>query len=77
MPPAPVSVRFVSPDPQVQIALHRPLDPSPLVTSKAGDVVTVAPGTYRVVEVVQPAGYLDGKDTPGTVGGSWNRPTAS
>jgi hypothetical protein len=49
MPPAPVSVRFVSPDPQVQIALHRPLDPSPLVTSKAGDVVAVAPGTYRVV----------------------------
>lgn len=29
----------------------------------------LAPGTYRIVEVTQPAGYLDGLDTPGTVDG--------
>lgn len=49
VPPAPVSVRFVSPDAQVRIELHRPLDSSPVLTSKAGDVVAVPPGTYRVV----------------------------
>ncbi|MET0987097.1 MAG: hypothetical protein ABW034_17010 [Steroidobacteraceae bacterium] len=47
--PAPVSVRFMSPDPQVQIELHGPLDSSPSLTSKAGDVLAVAPGTYRVL----------------------------
>jgi hypothetical protein len=47
--PVPVSVRFMSPDPQVRIELHGPLESSPPVTSKAGDVVAVAPGTYRVV----------------------------
>jgi serine-aspartate repeat-containing protein C/D/E len=29
----------------------------------------LAPGTYRVVELVQPAGFLDGRDSAGTVGG--------
>ncbi len=47
--PAPVSVRFMSPDPQVRIELIRPPDSSPLLTSKAGDVVAVPQGTYRVV----------------------------
>jgi hypothetical protein len=47
--PAPISVRFISPDTQVQIELRGPLDSSPPLTSKAGDVVAVAPGTYRVV----------------------------
>jgi len=27
------------------------------------------PGKYRILETVQPTDYLDGKDTPGTVGG--------
>lgn len=48
VPPAPVSVRFISPDPQVRIELRGPLDSSPPLTSKAGDFLTVAPGTYRV-----------------------------
>ena len=48
-PVPPMSVRFMSPDAQVRIELHGPLDSSPPVTSKVGDVVTVAPGTYRVV----------------------------
>jgi cytoskeletal protein RodZ len=48
-PPAAVSVRFMSPDPQVRIELHRPADSSPFLTSKAGEVVDVPPGTYRVV----------------------------
>lgn len=51
VPPAPVqvSVRFMSPDRQVRIELRGPLDSSPPVTSTVGGVVTVAPGTYRVV----------------------------
>ena len=48
-PPAPVSVRFMSPDPQVQIELRRLPGSSPVHTSKAGEVVAVEPGTYRVV----------------------------
>lgn len=32
-------------------------------------VTGLAPGEYTVTEVVQPAGYVDGKDTPGTVDG--------
>lgn len=47
--PAPISVRFMSPDTHVRIELRGPLDSSPPVMSKVGDVVTVAPGTYRVV----------------------------
>ncbi len=47
--PLPVSVRFVSPDPQVRIELYRPFDASPVLTSKVGDVVDVEPGTYRVL----------------------------
>ena len=47
--PAPVSVRFMSPDRQVRIELYRPFDASPVLTSKVGDVVDVEPGTYRVV----------------------------
>ena len=46
--PAPLSVRFTSPDAQVRIELRGPLESSPPVTSKAGDVVSIAPGTYRV-----------------------------
>lgn len=49
LPPAPVSVRLTSPDTQVQFELRGPRDSSPHLTSKAGDVVTVAPGTYRVI----------------------------
>ncbi|MEZ6105800.1 MAG: SdrD B-like domain-containing protein [Pirellulaceae bacterium] len=30
----------------------------------------LAPGEYTVTEVVQPAGFIDGKDTPGTVNGT-------
>jgi hypothetical protein len=47
--PAPVSVRFTSPDAQVQIELRGPLESSPVVIGKAGAVLDVAPGTYRVV----------------------------
>jgi hypothetical protein len=46
---APVSVRFISPDSQVRIELRRPLDSGPPLTSKAGDVLAVPPGTYRVM----------------------------
>jgi hypothetical protein len=49
VPPAPTSVRFMSPDTQVRIELRGPLDSSPPLTSSVGDVVAVAPGTYRVV----------------------------
>lgn len=49
LPPAPVSVRFTSPDAQVRFELRDRLDSSRHLTSKAGDLVTVAPGTYRVV----------------------------
>ena len=49
VPPAEASVRLMSPDTQVQIELRGPLDSSRSVTSKAGEVVAVAPGTYRVV----------------------------
>jgi protocatechuate 3,4-dioxygenase beta subunit len=28
------------------------------------------PGIYNIIEVLQPAGYFDGQDTPGTVGGT-------
>jgi hypothetical protein len=44
-----VSVRFVSPDQQVQLELHRLLDTSPPLLVKAGDVVPLAPGPYRVI----------------------------
>lgn len=47
--PPPLAVRFMSPDSQVQIELRGPLDSSPPLTGKAGDVLGVAPGTYRVV----------------------------
>jgi hypothetical protein len=49
MPAAPVSVRFISPDSQVRIELRRALDSSPPLTSKAGGVLAVPPGAYRVV----------------------------
>ncbi len=32
-------------------------------------VTGISPGTYRIVEIAQPAGYLDGQDTAGTVDG--------
>ena len=40
--------RATEPDTQVRIELRGPLESSPPLTSKAGDVVTIAPGTYRV-----------------------------
>jgi hypothetical protein len=48
-PPALVSLRFTSPDTQVQFEVRGPLDSSPPLASKAGDVVDLVPGTYRVV----------------------------
>src|SRR5688500_18717535 len=48
-PSAPVSVRFTSPDAQVRFELRGPLESSPPLTSQAGNVVAVAPGTYRVM----------------------------
>jgi hypothetical protein len=48
VPPTPVSVRFMSPDLQVRIELRGLHDSSPAVMSKPGDLIAVAPGTYRV-----------------------------
>ena len=48
-PPAEVSVRFMSPDTQVQFEVHSSIDSSPPQMIRVGDVVAVAPGTYRVV----------------------------
>lgn len=47
--PVPVSVQFLSPDTQVRFDLHRPPDSSPVLKGRVGEVVAVAPGTYRVV----------------------------
>ncbi|HVF17840.1 MAG TPA: hypothetical protein VNA21_13050 [Steroidobacteraceae bacterium] len=46
--PAPISLRIMSPDAQVRVELRGPVDSSPL-TSKAGEVIDIGPGTYRVV----------------------------
>jgi len=32
--------------------------------------LSLPPGRYRIVETVQPVGFLDGKESPGTVGGA-------
>ena len=44
-----------------------------LTTTTAADgswsVTGLAPGQYKVTETTQPAGYLDGKVTPGSLGG--------
>ena len=48
-PPPTASVRFTSPDSQVQFEVRGPTDSSPALTSKVGDVVDLALGTYRVV----------------------------
>ncbi len=44
-----------------------------LTTTTAADgswsVTGLAPGQYKVIETTQPAGYLDGKVTPGSLGG--------
>jgi hypothetical protein len=48
-PPASVSLRFTSPDSQVRFEVRGPTDSSPPLTSKVGDVIELAPGTYRVV----------------------------
>ncbi|MFL6550706.1 MAG: hypothetical protein ACJ8OJ_18590, partial [Povalibacter sp.] len=45
--PAPVQVHFVSPDTQVQFELRGAGESS--LTSKAGDVLAIAPGKYRVM----------------------------
>ncbi|MCE9548646.1 MAG: carboxypeptidase regulatory-like domain-containing protein [Planctomycetia bacterium] len=46
---------------------------TPIITTTNADgswsVTGLAPGTYRVVEL-QPAGYIDGIDTPGNAGGT-------
>jgi hypothetical protein len=47
--PVTVPVHFMSSDPQVQFEVRSPIDSIPPVTSKAGDVIAIAPGTYRVV----------------------------
>lgn len=48
--PAPsVSLLLASPDSQVRFEVRGPLDSSPARTSKAGDIVDLVPGTYRVV----------------------------
>lgn len=47
-PPARVSVRLTSPDPEVKFELRQSPDQAPLKTSKAGDTVEVPPGTYRL-----------------------------
>lgn len=46
---ATVSVQFLSPDTQVRFELHRPPDASPVLKGRVGEVVAIAPGTYRVV----------------------------
>lgn len=48
-----------------------PQGPVSVTTDGAGYYLVrgLAPGTYRVVEPNQPAGYLDGLDAPGTVAG--------
>jgi hypothetical protein len=47
--PAPVSLRIMSPDTQVRVELRGTVVSSTPVTSNVGDVVAVAPGTYRAV----------------------------
>lgn len=47
--PASVQVRLVSSDAQVRFEVHSQVDSTPPATGKAGDVIDVAPGTYRVV----------------------------
>jgi protocatechuate 3,4-dioxygenase beta subunit len=46
--------------------------PLTVITDSSGfyHVSGLAPGMYRVVEVQQPEGYLDGKDTAGTISGT-------
>ena len=48
-----------------------PQSPVTVTTDSSGYYVVrgLAPGVYRVVEAVQPAGYLDGLDAAGTVAG--------
>ena len=50
-------------EPQAIVTLTTAADGSYLATN-------LSPGTYRVVEVLQPLGYLDGLDTAGTVDGA-------
>jgi hypothetical protein len=47
--PATISMLLTSPDSQVRFEVRGPLDSSPPLTSKAGEVVDLVPGTYRVV----------------------------
>jgi hypothetical protein len=47
--PAAVQVRLMSPDAQVRFELRNSAGSSPSVSGKAGDVVAIGPGTYRVV----------------------------
>jgi hypothetical protein len=47
--PADVPVHFVSPDAQVRFELRGAEDSSAALTSKAGELMNIAPGTYRVV----------------------------
>jgi len=53
------------------ISAISPQSPVTVTTDSRGYYLVrgLAPGTYRVVEPTQPAGYLDGLDAPGTVAG--------
>jgi hypothetical protein len=46
--PAPVAVRFSSPDSQVRIEVRNAPDLPPVLTAKAGETVELPPGKYRV-----------------------------
>ena len=55
-----ISIDTVAPQATIQVK-----------TNSAGfyEATGLAPGTYRVVEAAQPAGYFDGRDAAGTVAG--------
>jgi len=58
----------------VQVIPVNTLEPQQTVTLTTNaqgyyEATGLAPGTYRIVEVQQPAGYLDGRDEAGTVDG--------
>jgi hypothetical protein len=47
--PALLSVRITSPDPQVRVELRGGPDAASAVTNRPGDVIEIAPGSYRLV----------------------------
>ena len=60
-----------APDRSDQCCRHAAATPIQVVTAADGSysVTGLNPGTWEVVEVTQPPGYLDGVDRAGTVGG--------